>query len=430
MLPETASALSLDAVSHHYLSNLQHAAERLEVRASQDIYAANGMKLVSRGTRLDARIGEQLAMHRLRQPLGGQLQVVVGPLRDQVRQGMQQCLLQDAHLAAWLGQGQRGLLRDLAVLSLSPLAAQALKLIAARFPDVFSHSLRVAALAWSLAPSAREAQQLLLAGLLHDVGYLYLDPAIWQHGGPLSADAWRQFDAHPLIGFVWACELKAVPPEVARLILLHHERVDGSGYPTQPPASDMPPLAEALALAEMVAGILEHAAQPVGQLQVALQLLPGQFSAGVRQLALQRLARLTRETVLLQSQDILQSSLHQLLLRLARVYEVMQTLGSSRMGGAARQLYEHLLTRVNAIQRAFNSVGLDMLLKYTAAHDDGVQVWQELAWIINETNWLSRHLARYLARQRLHLPAAEAELFEPLMVLFLGLSSHMSEAGL
>lgn len=430
MRRDVESQLAMDSVNPHFLANLQAKDTPLLVQASQDIFAANGTKLLARGARVDARSSEQLAQHRLRQPLETQLLVETSGLIGSLREGMQQLLAEDTLLAAWLDSSQRGLLRELAVLSLPPLAAQALQVIAHRFPEVFRHSLRVAALAWCLAPSPRDAQLLLVAGLLHDVGYLYLDPAVWQRDGPLSADAWRQFDAHPLIGHAWACQLQAVPAEVATLILQHHERVDGSGYPRQLRGEAIGHNAEVLALAEMAAGIFEHAAQPVGQLQVALRLLPGQFSAAVRVPAQLRAARLPRESRLLQPVDALQSSLHQLLLRFARVHEVMQHIESHTLSEAGWQLFGHLAMRLNSIQRAFNSVGLDMLTKHAPEDEGHDALWLELAWVINETNWLSRHLSRDLTRQRLKLAAAEAELFEPLLVLFLGLTSKTGPAGL
>jgi hypothetical protein len=422
--------MALDSVNTHFLANLQTAGNTLAVCASQDIYAANGMKLVARGASIDARTSEQLRIHRLRQPLETQIQLDTSQLVAQLRDGMQLLLAEDALLAGWLGNQAKALQRELAVLSLPPLAAQALQLIASRFPDVFCHSLRVAALAWSLAPSPRDAQLLLCSGLLHDVGYLYLQPAVWQQTGPLSADEWRQFDAHPLVGFVWASELKAVPADAAQMILQHHERVDGSGYPRQLRGDGVGQAAEVLALAEMAAGIFEHARQPVGQLQTALKLLPGQFSAAVRLPALSRAGSLPREAGLLQPVDALQSSLHQLLMRFARVHEVMQQIEGQTLSEPGWQLFGHLALRLNSIQRAFNSVGLDMLSKHAMEGEDTQAMWQELAWVMHETNWLSRHLARDLTRQRLHLPLQEAELFEPLAVLFLGLTSKTAAVGL
>jgi hypothetical protein len=100
------------------------------------------------------------------------------------------------------------------------------------------------------------------------------------------------------------------------------------------------------------------------------------------------------------------------------------------MGEAGWQLFGHLAMRLNTIQRAFNSVGLDMLTKHALEGEGNEPLWQELAWVINETNWLSRHLSRDLTRQRLKLAAAESELFEPLVVLFLGLTSKTVPAGL
>lgn len=108
----------------------------------------------------------------------------------------------------------------------------------------------------------------------------------------------------------------------------------------------------------------------------------------------------------------------------------MQHIESHTLSEAGWQLFGHLAMRLNSIQRAFNSVGLDMLTKHAPEDEGHDALWLELAWVINETNWLSRHLSRDLTRQRLKLAAAEAELFEPLLVLFLGLTSKTGPAGL
>lgn len=424
--------MPLDTVNPHYLSHLQASSEALQLRAGQDIYAANGTKLLARGSRIDERVGEQLTKHKLRQPLENQLEIDAGEQRPQLCADVQQLLHQDTLLTQCLSGHARELLQLLGTLQLPALAEQSLTLLRVRFPGLYQHLLRVMMLAWHLAPAERYTGALLQAALFHDVGYLYLDAQVWQKTIPLSPSAWRQFDSHPLVGYVWASELKVFGGAVPPLILGHHERVDGSGYPRQVSGEQHSEAAEVLAMAEMMAGMLENTAQPVGQLQTALRLLPWQFRTGIRQRVLQLVDRLPREQALLSQGEPLESALHQLLLRMGRGRDILLQLDASVRSEAGRQLCAQLTVQMGQLERAFNSVGLEMLtrsgVQLSAADSRGL--WQELGWVIAETNWMTRHLARGLVRQQIRLPAEEVELFEPMVVLFLGLSDDLTRAGL
>ena len=68
------------------------------------------------------------------------------------------------------------------------------------------------------------------AALLHDIGKLAVPEHILSKPGPLTEEEFRKVQIHPQIG----AEIIArgtVPVPVAPLILSHHERWDGKGYP-------------------------------------------------------------------------------------------------------------------------------------------------------------------------------------------------------
>src|SRR5579884_2906034 len=96
------------------------------------------------------------------------------------------------------------------------------------------HSERVRALcaaaARELGLDARAAATLELAALFHDVGHVGVPEAVLNKPGALSAEEWATVRKHPLLG---ATMLKRVPrmEGVAQVILQHHERYDGQGYP-------------------------------------------------------------------------------------------------------------------------------------------------------------------------------------------------------
>jgi HD-GYP domain-containing protein (c-di-GMP phosphodiesterase class II) len=105
------------------------------------------------------------------------------------------------------------------------------------------HTRRVAMLAvqvgeeMSLAPS--RLRSLAMGGLVHDIGKLSVDDHILQKPGPLDDDEFAVIKRHPEWGNDLIQELGVFPPAVARLVLDHHERLDGTGYPRGLKANDI-----------------------------------------------------------------------------------------------------------------------------------------------------------------------------------------------
>ena len=68
------------------------------------------------------------------------------------------------------------------------------------------------------------------AAVLHDVGKVAVADAILSKPGPLTEAEWQEMRKHPLVGYQM---VKDVPflDEAAEMILCHHERYDGTGYP-------------------------------------------------------------------------------------------------------------------------------------------------------------------------------------------------------
>lgn len=97
------------------------------------------------------------------------------------------------------------------------------------------HTRRVAALAVEvgerLGLSAARLRHLAVGGLLHDVGKLSVPPAILQKPGPLDEDEFAIVKRHPERGQELLAELGGFDKSVTHLVLDHHERLDGSGYP-------------------------------------------------------------------------------------------------------------------------------------------------------------------------------------------------------
>jgi diguanylate cyclase (GGDEF)-like protein/putative nucleotidyltransferase with HDIG domain len=132
--------------------------------------------------------------------------------------------------------------REMADLHLATIEALALA-IDAKDQTSQTHIRRVqlyaAALAQSLGMSDNDIQGVKTAALLHDIGKLAVPEHILSKPGPLTPEEFQKIRAHPKVG---ADIIRAVPfpYPVSPLILCHHERWDGKGYPGGLKGEDIP----------------------------------------------------------------------------------------------------------------------------------------------------------------------------------------------
>lgn len=124
-----------------------------------------------------------------------------------------------------------------------------------RRPDVYRHSLRVAMLADRLAIrmklSSAEQDNLLRGCFLHDLGKLMLPIDLLEQTTPLSQKQWSMIKLHPQAGAELVHRLSSeFEDAVVEIILHHHERWDGQGYPHGLKAQDIPLLARICSIAD------------------------------------------------------------------------------------------------------------------------------------------------------------------------------------
>jgi putative nucleotidyltransferase with HDIG domain len=97
------------------------------------------------------------------------------------------------------------------------------------------HTRRVAALAVEIGEelglSPAKLRSLAIGGLLHDIGKLSLPTAILQKPAALDDEEYEIVKLHPERGQELLHELGGFDESVTRLVLDHHERLDGTGYP-------------------------------------------------------------------------------------------------------------------------------------------------------------------------------------------------------
>lgn len=103
--------------------------------------------------------------------------------------------------------------------------------------------------AGAMGCGADETQDILVAGLLHDVGFMALpDHVLSKPVGRLAPDELKLYKRHPVVGAQAFMALDA-HQEVAGYIRAHHERYDGTGFPDGLPGEAVPLGARILAVA-------------------------------------------------------------------------------------------------------------------------------------------------------------------------------------
>jgi len=94
-----------------------------------------------------------------------------------------------------------------------------------------------------------ELLRLCHGALLHDIGKIGIPDAILHKPGPLTDDEWRVMRTHPQLGALMVADVKQL--ERAREVILnHHERFDGKGYPRGLKGDQVPLAARVFTIAD------------------------------------------------------------------------------------------------------------------------------------------------------------------------------------
>ena len=125
--------------------------------------------------------------------------------------------------------------------------------IDAKDPYTRGHTQRVTEYALlgaiSLTLSQQELEVLEYAGILHDVGKIGIPDSILSKPGPLTPEEWSIVRQHPVIGANIMKDASFLE-ESKKLVLHHHEKYDGTGYPDGLIGNDIPLGARLLAVAD------------------------------------------------------------------------------------------------------------------------------------------------------------------------------------
>lgn len=101
--------------------------------------------------------------------------------------------------------------------------------------SIYKHSVNVAVLSSILGKwiglSSKDINLLTFAGILHDFGKTKINREILDKVEPLTSKEIDEIKNHPVIGYNFTKTIPYINKAVCDGVLMHHERLDGSGYP-------------------------------------------------------------------------------------------------------------------------------------------------------------------------------------------------------
>ena len=283
MSPSIKADQAFASANPHALASILEASETRRIIAATDIFDISGMKLWASNQPVSASLQRKLLDRQLRRPLETCLVAEDGVTTTTLARSLQELLQCNTPLAPILrAQGAR-LVREVAYLPLHPVAQLLLTAAESSRPDSFEHAVTAMALNGALMAGSGgdtgSVRMAMLAGLLHDLGEMYIAPS---HG---EAEADRELDfasylqlvVHPHVGALIVTQLTNYPAALAGAIAEHHERCDGSGYPHALQGDRMSTQGRLLAVTEATLAAVRSPLDHLLRASVALRAVPGEF---------------------------------------------------------------------------------------------------------------------------------------------------------
>ena len=121
-------------------------------------------------------------------------------------------------------------------------------------PTTYYHSIRVSNLCVSFGKTINlgedDIENLQVAGLLHDIGKLNIPDNILHKPSKLSIGEYQYIKRHPKYGVELLLKAGVTDLNILNLVLSHHERPDGLGYPNAIKNNDISYLANILVICD------------------------------------------------------------------------------------------------------------------------------------------------------------------------------------
>lgn len=121
--------------------------------------------------------------------------------------------------------------------------------------SIYRHGVNVAALSSLLGSwigmDENQLNLLVYSALLHDFGKTKIDENVLKKNMPLTKDEFNIIKSHASVGYNYIKNIEFWDKSVSYGVLMHHERIDGSGYPLGIKGEQIHPFAKIIAIADV-----------------------------------------------------------------------------------------------------------------------------------------------------------------------------------
>ncbi|MCK0512573.1 HD-GYP domain-containing protein [Aromatoleum buckelii] len=406
-----------NSVNRHCLHNIVQLAQTHTVEAAEDIFDERGIKLWAKGRPVSADLQEKLLRRKLAKPLEATLAVEGAVAFSNVVDACRAQAEDNPLFARFASRDALALLGGLRTIPLPQPLRLLLTTAHANGNRSFGHALATilvcACIATRLNASEHDAQTLLTAALLHDLGEMYIHPDYLSGSQQLRPHDWKHVASHPRIGQLLIQELTTLPAAIGLCVAHHHERLDGSGYPNQLERSKLHRLGGWLAVAETVGAILSggHPGAPL-RAALALRLVPEEFDRD----AVAAVTQALRKDGDSFGEDDCQggADTHATHARLDRAITRAEDLHASLDTPFARQSVAMALQQLHNLEKSLRATGAAEAASLGEELDR--QLVAESSQVAREIDWRMRSLARNLyLRAETHADGADLALLAPLI---------------
>ncbi|TVQ80759.1 MAG: HD domain-containing protein [Bradymonadales bacterium] len=157
-----------------------------------------------------------------------------------------------------------------------------MKMATADFSE-YTHAIHTSAYSITLAreiglKTYDELSSIGIGSILHDIGKAKIDRKILNKRGALTDDERREVEKHPMYGYELVRKASTLPELAEKIILMHHERPNGTGYPYRL-SGDYLALAKVVAICDCFDSMTSHRPYQSAHSPVeALKLMQGKLS--------------------------------------------------------------------------------------------------------------------------------------------------------
>lgn len=203
-----------------------------------------------------------------------------GSLTMAVRRAFLQRAADEHHreMMGWMREELDRSVAEIREVTLGTLASL-MNALDARSPHFRGHSravaLQAAAIADTLGLDEDQVEEIRISGLLHDIGMIGVSDTIVDKPDSLTPEEAARVRSHCTVGASIIEPMKHVG-SIARYVLEHHERLDGSGYPAAKKGDEISLGGQIVGISEAWSGILANRAYREGrEREEAMEILTG-----------------------------------------------------------------------------------------------------------------------------------------------------------